>query len=531
MRAIAAGAALIACWLTAAAPAHARASCAEPAGSWQRVSPAAAGMDAAKLQDAIDYGSSQAGFAVRVYRNGCLVGEDRAAAANRDQTFESYSMAKSLTSLIFGRAMQLGLISPDDPVGSLIPEASGAHGAIRMRDLLTQTSGLRWNGFRDYNVFTMPDRVHDALTLDAVRPPGTYFEYAQSPVALLAEAIGRSAGEDAGAFTQRELTRRLGVPDDAWRWSRDPAGHIQGFYGVNMRADDFGRLGELMRRGGIWRGQRLLARGYIHDSIAPSATNGCYGWLIWVNAAAPCVGPTIGSRPVDNDRDFPDLPADMYEFAGLFGQRVTLLPSQGIAIVRTGQDPGITGAVADTGQGWEHDLYAKVLAAVTDQRIAPPGPAPKGKEQKKGDYGFQTAFQHPDQYKQGLVQDPLPAAGPARARAAQLSLARSRASRRGVVALRLACPPRWPGRTAASCVGVARLTGARRTLRYSVGAGKSKTLRFRLTKKRLKALRRARTRSYVFSAVNRDSAGGTKAATSVTVRRPARPSKHRKRRR
>ena len=63
-----------------------------------------------------------------------------------------------------------------------------------MRDLLTMTSGLRWNGLRDYNIFTMPDRVRDALTLEIAHPPGTYFEYAQSPVALLAEAIGRATG-------------------------------------------------------------------------------------------------------------------------------------------------------------------------------------------------------------------------------------------------------------------------------------------------------------------------------------------------
>ena len=63
---------------------------------------------------------------MRVYRHGCLVGEDRPADANRDQQYESYSMAKSVTSLIFGRAMTLGLISPEDPVGSLVPEADEA---------------------------------------------------------------------------------------------------------------------------------------------------------------------------------------------------------------------------------------------------------------------------------------------------------------------------------------------------------------------------------------------------------------------
>jgi CubicO group peptidase (beta-lactamase class C family) len=65
-------------------------------------------------------------------------------------------MAKSVTSLMSGRAMTLGLISPDDPVGALLPEADGPHGAITMRDLLTMTSGLRWNGLRDYNIATPP---------------------------------------------------------------------------------------------------------------------------------------------------------------------------------------------------------------------------------------------------------------------------------------------------------------------------------------------------------------------------------------
>src|SRR3712207_4317276 len=137
--------------------------------------------------------------------------------------------------------MTLGLISPDDVVGSLVPEADAAHGKITMRDLLTMTSGLRWNGLRDYNVFTMPDRIRDALTLEPVKEPGTYFEYAQSTVALLAEAVGRAAREDFGAFTQRELMDPLGIKAGSWRWTRDPAGHVEGFKGVNMRPDDFGR--------------------------------------------------------------------------------------------------------------------------------------------------------------------------------------------------------------------------------------------------------------------------------------------------
>lgn len=57
------------------------------------------------MQDALDYGSSQLGFAIRVYRYGCLVGEDRLAAGNDDVKYESWSLGKSVTSMLFGRAM------------------------------------------------------------------------------------------------------------------------------------------------------------------------------------------------------------------------------------------------------------------------------------------------------------------------------------------------------------------------------------------------------------------------------------------
>jgi CubicO group peptidase (beta-lactamase class C family) len=475
-------------------------------------------MDAAKLQDAMDYGSANLGFAVRVYRYGCLVAEDRLAPVNENTQFESWSMAKSVTTLMFGRAMTLGLISPDDPVGSLVPEADRAHGAITMRDLLTQTSGLRWNGLRDYNIFTMPDRVRDALTLDPVKKPGTYFEYAQSPIALLAEAVGRSAGEDAQTFGQRELLDPIGISKDSWFWRRDPAGHVQGFFGVNMRPDDFARLGELMRRGGNWRGRNLLGRSFLMQAVAPSPTNGCYGWLIWLNAGAPCIGPTVQERPVSQTREFPDLPADMYHFSGLFGQLVTVFPSQGIVVARMGQDPGLAFA---GGAGWEHGLYQKVLGAVADQKITPPGPAPKQfQDSTNKDYGFQTALREPDQYSKGVAQDPLPPAGPYRARASQLRLARKRASRTGLLWIRIACPPRWPGGGPHECRGAARLTGARRPAGYRLQAGNSRVLRFRLSRARLRSLVRHGSASLNVTAVNVDAAGGTPANTDVTVVRP-----------
>jgi CubicO group peptidase (beta-lactamase class C family) len=488
-----------------------------PGSDWQRVDPASAGMDADKLQAALDYGSANAGFAVRVYRYGCLVGADRLEAVNDDQTSESYSMSKSVASLLFGRAMTLGLISPDDPVGSLVPEADRAHGKITMRDLLTMSSGLRWNGFRDYNIFTMPDRVRDALTLPVVHRAGTYFEYAQSPVALLVKAVERAVGEDPEVFLQRELLDHIGIPAGTWNWQRDPAGNIQGFYGARMRPNDFARLGELLRRGGVWNGHRLLSRDYLRQALAPSETNGCYGWFIWLNAGAPCIGPTIASRPVEQDRDFPSLPADMYNFSGLFGQRVTVFPSQDLMIVRLGQDPGL---VFSADEGWELGLYRRVLAAITDEKVPVPKPAKPTRDEQEADYGFQNALFEPDQYSKGGQQDPLPPAGPVRARALELEQIASRSTHNGGirVRVRLSCPPGWPAPGADTCVGVARIAGAARSesgarVSYSLAAGRSKTVGFEIPA--------GADRPVTVIATNRAPGGGTR--SELEIRPSARP--------
>jgi hypothetical protein len=95
---------------------------------------------------------------------------------------------------------------------------------------------------------------------------------------------------------------------------------------------------------------------------------------------------------------------------------VTVFPTQDIVIVRTGQDPGLVPA----GQAsWEHELYTRVLGAMTDETYEPPGDAPYVNEEREDvDYGFGSALNEPDQYSKGAMQDPLPPAGPARARAA-----------------------------------------------------------------------------------------------------------------
>ena len=462
--------------------------CEEPGeGDWREVAPAEAGMDGAKLQSAITYGQQNTSFAIRVYRHGCRVGEDSAAPVTRETTYQSWSMAKSAVALVFGRAMTLGAISPDDPLGSLVPEADEPHGEITLRDLLTMTSGLEWNGFRDYNVF-MPDRLQNALTTPVARRPGTYWEYSQDGPALLAEAVQRAAGRDFQEFAQNELFGPIGISPGDWSWDRDSEGHTQGFFGLHMTADDFGRLGELMRRGGVWDGKRLLSERFVAEAITPVSQNGCYGYLIWLNASSPCVGPRVVDRPVEEHRDFESLPPDMYQYAGLFGQWVTVFPSQGLVVVRTGQDNGTFTGDA----GWQEEMYRRMLGAITDEPIDSPDPSPGADEvsTEDVDHGFFEASQRPDEYSQGMDPPPLPPAGPLRARATLIEQRNAAPTKRGRAAVRFRCPPVWPQGLGSRCDGAASLTGARRRLDYEIDAGERRVLRFPLRRAFLAKLER-----------------------------------------
>jgi hypothetical protein len=153
---------------------------------------------------------------------------------------------------------------------------------------------------------------------------------------------------------------------------------------------------------------------------------------------------------------------------------------------------------------------------MTDQTIEPPGDAPHVNEEKEDvDYGFGNALREPDQYSKGVDQDELPPAGPARARAAVFGTG-ARHSRRGVVRVTLACPPQWPAPGLSGCTGRATLKGAK-ARRYRIAPGQAKTLRFRLSDKTKRKLRRRGSLVLSAQARNADAAGGTLSRATIRV--------------
>jgi CubicO group peptidase (beta-lactamase class C family) len=370
-------AALLAC-LAPPAPAGA-ASCADPGLTWQRHAPADLALDAARLQQALDWATTHTSATVGVYRHGCLAGETRLDPLTSELPLDGWSMTKSVTSMVVGRAVTLGLFDIDRPLGALYPEADPAHAALTPRHLLTMTAGLHVNWVRDLS--PQPDRVADALSLPFDHEPGTHWAYAQSTVTLLANAVERAVGEDLQDFAHEQLFSRIGIKRTDWIWERDRAGHTEGWAHLHMHSRAWARLGQLMLRAGAWNGTQLISRDYLRHALKPQPTNKAYGFLFWRNGGGSYVlsdveGPDEGTGPI-----IQSAPRDVFLMAGNGEQRTYVIPSRDMVIVRLGENGSVEGDTrvsVFTGRGGEldYELVRRVMLAVTDVRYGDPGPYP-----------------------------------------------------------------------------------------------------------------------------------------------------------
>ncbi len=333
-------AALVAPVSAAAQPAPALASCAEP-GPGQDFAerpPAELGFDPA-MTAALDAvrAARPANIAINVYRNGCRV---YSTGPQTDSvTAQSFSVAKSVSAMGVARAMQLGKLSLDSTVGQFVPEADPAHAAVTVRDLLTMTGGADYDFVRDYGAVDV-DNLADWLSRPIVHRPGSYYQYDQSPPAVLDRLTARAVGSSFRDFVRTQLFEPLGVGDDQWSWLPSSDGDVAGYWNLLTTPPVYGKLGELMRLDGVWNGQRLLSRDFMAEVAAGSAANPHYGLMFWTNSGDWGISPmTMQNRTTIQAPMIPGAPRTLYGMWGILGQRVMIEPETGIVIQTSGLDP------------------------------------------------------------------------------------------------------------------------------------------------------------------------------------------------
>jgi CubicO group peptidase (beta-lactamase class C family) len=236
---------------------------------------------------------------VMVVQDGRVRLERYALGATAATRWTSFSVAKSFTSTLVGAALRDGAIHDlDDKVTRYIPElATGAYRDVTVRQLLTMTSGVRWN--EDYvdphsDVAMMyegarqpgvPLLVSYMSRLPREFAPGERWVYKTGETDLIGILVTRATGKTLAGYLSEKIWVPYGMSSDAY-WLKDEVdGTEAGGSGVNATLSDYARLGQFLLDGGVAGGKPVLADGWLADATHEHADIGApgrgYGYQWW----------------------------------------------------------------------------------------------------------------------------------------------------------------------------------------------------------------------------------------------------------
>ena len=320
-----------------------------PGTQWDKVDPAAAGLDAKVLDEMATTAQTAGSNCLLVTRKGKLVDEHYWNGTGPETApQEVYSASKSFTSALVGMAHDDGKLDVTDKASKFIPQWVGTPSAdVTVENLLSNDSGRHYDVVTDYGGMAAKadDKSAFAVGLGQDAPPGTVWKYNNSAIQTLEPVFRAATGKDLSEFAQQRLFAPLGMAHSSL--IRDKAGNPLTFMGVQSTCRDMARFGYLMLRQGNWDGKQLLSKEWVADSTGRSSQklNAAYGWLWWLNRTGPQQGddqamgdtsanPTTTAQKID--RMIPGAPEDMFFALGLGGQVIAVDPGSETVVVRLG---------------------------------------------------------------------------------------------------------------------------------------------------------------------------------------------------
>lgn len=245
----------------------------------------------------------------------------------------SFSMAKSIISLLIGCALDDGFIqSLDQPVADYIPEfKNDERGKITIRQVLQMSSGLSWDEAYA-SLFSITTKayygkdVHRlAVNQKVIAEPGKEYKYLSGDTQLLSFIVKAATGKTVSEYASERIWKRIGAEHNAL-WSLDKEdGYEKAYCCFNSNARDFARLGILMLNRGKWGNEQIVSEEYVNISLAP---------------AIHLTDPELGGKP--NERygyqwwSTKHKGYDISFARGIKGQYIFIIPELRLVAVRLG---------------------------------------------------------------------------------------------------------------------------------------------------------------------------------------------------
>ncbi|MBK6291369.1 MAG: serine hydrolase [Ignavibacteria bacterium] len=296
--------------------------------------------------------------ALIILKNGKMVLEKYFGTFTQDSLWYWASAGKTVTSVLVGHAQENGLLditkSSKTYLGagwsSCTPEQEDA---ITVRHHLTMTTGLEGR--------TPDDDCKIPTCLTYRTAPGTLWDYYNAGYLLLQDVVAKASGLSYQQYYARNLASRTGM-GGLW---------LDGVLYSKPRA--MARFGLMLLAGGVWNGDTILHDREYYNAMKNTSQdlNPSYGYLFWLNGKGSYIQPGIPF--VFSSDIIPSAPDDLYSGLGKNDQKVYVVPSQGLVVVRMGNKaddelPAIS--------GFDEDLWTLIsqlpcsTTAVTEERAA-----------------------------------------------------------------------------------------------------------------------------------------------------------------
>lgn len=265
---------------------------------------------------------------VIVIQNNIIRLEKYAEGIDKQTLWTSFSVAKSVSSMLVGVALKEGNIeSLEDPLKKYISELNGYdYGEVTVRQLLTMTSGIEWNeDYVDHNsdvaqMYLSPCENTESHILTYMKPlkfthePGSTWNYSTGETDLVGILIQEATGKSLAEYLSEKIWKPFGMENCAY-WLADECSNLNiGGSGLSASLRDFARLGTLMLRENQSNVNNIISKEWLKNATSilyeVNEQGGGYGYLWW--------------RFKDGS----------YAAFGIFGQMLYIDPSKNLVIAQ-----------------------------------------------------------------------------------------------------------------------------------------------------------------------------------------------------
>lgn len=324
------------------------------------------------IEAARSYASDNNSSSLIVWKDGKIVSETYFGDADADSLIVSKSLAKPLSVIAVGRALQEGkILSLDQPMSDFLTEWQGTpKETIRIRDVLGMHSGLlpQAAAFELDNVLNRAylHPFHERVIIEdypMVEEPGKVYAYSNANGDIIAPLIERATGMGYADWLTQEVFEPLGAQGGEIWFNRDGGVPHSGCCAM-LPAETYLRLAVLLMQGGEWEGEALLSPDFISDIKSPgpgfpNAGMGLYLGSPYSPRLSPG-GPSDDENSYGTPQSEPFLRDDVFFFDGNSNQVAYMVPSENLVILRTGSWP-------PEAPGWDNAYLTNLILSDLDE--------------------------------------------------------------------------------------------------------------------------------------------------------------------